>query len=268
MPYSPTNLLFSNGKCNNKSFKASLVFIFLQMIYCKGLDEEFCKESKYTVIEVSSCPIDQTEWNIKATEKSCSSRVHNCSRNLTYHCLINPWQNNTIEVCAPKTKISAGYCAEYNTRGGKVQELHTKSCSTCNYTYESTDAYKYQECYNVVYSRHVGNVSNRTIEDKIKNTESITHIAIIISAVMSSCLVCSCVFLVKYRRYCRKALRDLMDLSLTSLLCKKQDDMHGDTGYDEDNLNGENEMSTFSDFQKSSREGELYKEKITEVEIQ
>ncbi|XP_061169487.1 uncharacterized protein LOC133178816 [Saccostrea echinata] len=126
--------------------KAVLIFYFMR--FCLSYDEEFCEESRSTVKKVPSCPVNKTMWDAEALKKNCSSVSHNCSHNLLYHCLINPWQNSTIEVCAPRTVIGYGYCAEYNYEGGRVQDsFDAKPCLSCYNDYWSTDAYKYAECY-------------------------------------------------------------------------------------------------------------------------
>ncbi|XP_062586688.1 uncharacterized protein LOC134248293 isoform X2 [Saccostrea cucullata] len=82
-----------------------------------------------------------------ANRKNCSAIKSTCLGRLEYHCVINPWGNLTVEVCAPATQILAGFCAEYNEGGGKIQDYYEKTCSTCKRKYLSTDAYKYPECY-------------------------------------------------------------------------------------------------------------------------
>lgn len=126
--------------------KAVLIYHFMKC--CSSYDEEFCEDSRATMKIVPSCPDNKATWDAEALKKNCSSVSHKCSNNLLYHCLINPWQNSTIEVCAPKTVIGFGNCAEYNYEGGRVQDsFNAKHCSSCHRDYWSTDAYKYAECY-------------------------------------------------------------------------------------------------------------------------
>ncbi|XP_061167549.1 uncharacterized protein LOC133176441 [Saccostrea echinata] len=127
--------------------------------FCLSYDEEFCRESRATMAEVQTCPATKSMWDAKALKKNCSSFSHNCSGVLSYHCLINPWQNKTIEVCAPRTKIGFGFCAEYNALGGRIQDSYTHKCSSCKNNYWSTDAYKYTECYEAVYRHRTKNAS-------------------------------------------------------------------------------------------------------------
>ncbi|XP_061169473.1 uncharacterized protein LOC133178796 [Saccostrea echinata] len=82
-----------------------------------------------------------------SNRKNCSDIKSTCIGRLEYHCVINPWGNLTVEVCAPATNISRGSCTEYNEGGGRIQENYIKICETCRKKYLSTDSYKYQECY-------------------------------------------------------------------------------------------------------------------------
>lgn len=53
---------------------------------------------------MKSCPQNVKEWNLEAVKKGCEKMSHSCS-SFEYHCVINSWGNETIEVCAPRTKI-------------------------------------------------------------------------------------------------------------------------------------------------------------------
>ncbi|XP_061169227.1 uncharacterized protein LOC133178540 isoform X2 [Saccostrea echinata] len=117
------------------------------------LDSEFCGISKLTREVVDSCPSDKESWNEAAEKFNCLQYEGKCTRTLEYHCLINPWQNITVAVCAPSTRIRSGHCAEYNARGGKIQEFYIPNCKSCTRDYMSTEAYKYQECYEEVYKK-------------------------------------------------------------------------------------------------------------------
>ncbi|XP_048768394.2 uncharacterized protein LOC125674984 [Ostrea edulis] len=146
------------GKQGHSSAGLRRSFLILILIshglkLCLSYDEEFCRESRTTVSRVSTCPNTKSRWEEQALRKSCSSIPHNCSGALSYHCLINPWQNTTIEVCAPQAKIKLGYCAEYNSVGGRIQDFYQKSCRSCVSDYLSTEAYKHDECYKAVYDR-------------------------------------------------------------------------------------------------------------------
>ncbi|XP_062612889.1 uncharacterized protein LOC134274629, partial [Saccostrea cucullata] len=140
--------------------------------FCSSYDQEFCKDSQVTETPVSSCPTTKVLWERRAHEKNCSSFPHNCLHELLYHCLINPWQNSTIEVCAQKAKISADYCAEYNNKGGRIQEFYRPTCSSCTKTYWSTEAYHYAECYTAALETSTISFDNRYSGYAVKNASS------------------------------------------------------------------------------------------------
>ncbi|XP_062601641.1 uncharacterized protein LOC134263172 isoform X3 [Saccostrea cucullata] len=168
-------------------FLNNFIFIFLlsgmeRRVLSSNLDVEFCGVSKLTRVVVKKCPTDEEGWKTASKQKDCSSYQDKCSGNLTYHCVINPWQNLTVEVCAPPTRIRAGHCAEYNARGGKIQEFYRQNCKTCTQDYMSTEAYKYQECYLEVYMQkaivlqeHV----TRTNQEQKQESEQATNNGIV-----------------------------------------------------------------------------------------
>nr|XP_022292892.1 uncharacterized protein LOC111103743 [Crassostrea virginica] len=135
------------------SFWLFLMFMVQPLQGINMQDDETCIESRNTVTTVDQCPQNLSSWIEREKIKNCTSIAHTCSRPPVYHCVINPWQYEMIEVCAPSTKINANYCAEYNTKGGRIQDFsypNCKSCQSCQNQYESTDAYKYGECYDAV----------------------------------------------------------------------------------------------------------------------
>ncbi|XP_061169231.1 uncharacterized protein LOC133178544 [Saccostrea echinata] len=115
------------------------------------------------------------KWREAAEMKNCSHYEHACKGKLSYHCVINPWQNATVEVCAPETQINAGYCAEYNRRGGKIQEFYKKSCENCVNEYISTEAYKYQECYRAVYKLRANKTKDMFKSNRILDSNNATQ---------------------------------------------------------------------------------------------
>lgn len=63
-----------------------------------------CEDSAETAKTVKSCPQNIIEWNEAAKNKGCEKMSHSCS-SFEYHCVINAWGNETIEVCAPPVRI-------------------------------------------------------------------------------------------------------------------------------------------------------------------
>lgn len=60
-----------------------------------------------SVVKVTSCPISIGERDRAAYIKNCSKLAtqQNCSDDLVYHCVINGFRNETLEVCATKRLI-------------------------------------------------------------------------------------------------------------------------------------------------------------------
>ncbi|XP_052691829.1 uncharacterized protein LOC128169800 isoform X3 [Crassostrea angulata] len=98
---------------------------------------------------VNSCPQTAAEWKEAATRKNCKTTSHNCY-SLDYHCVINAWMNETIEVCAPKVVIVGMVCAEFNFGGNRIQRNDNATCQKCPTAYNSSVAFKYPECYEYV----------------------------------------------------------------------------------------------------------------------
>lgn len=63
-----------------------------------------CHESTATVEVVSHCPKTLEEKAEATDRKSCSRIRHSCI-SFDYHCVLNVWGNETIEVCAPIRNI-------------------------------------------------------------------------------------------------------------------------------------------------------------------
>lgn len=59
---------------------------------------------------VSKCPTNKTEWDQAASRKKCSHITDmsaKCgNKSPIYHCLLNQWRNETVEVCASTWYIS------------------------------------------------------------------------------------------------------------------------------------------------------------------
>lgn len=107
---------------------------------------------------VTICPTSKEEWDSAARKKNCSQFVAldtNEERN-EYHCVINAFLNATLEVCAP-VKTMFGYCTEYNVAGQVLQNHEEAQCNEesprCDKVYSSADAYKFQDCYKIVYDK-------------------------------------------------------------------------------------------------------------------
>lgn len=116
-----------------------------------------CQATVNDVKIVTSCPKSKEEWDIAALNKNCSklaavAKTKNCTikeKQPEYHCVFNSLRNKLLEVCADKRFIF-GYCTEFNELGGVIQNHYQVPCEKCNDSYYSSDAYKYQRCYELV----------------------------------------------------------------------------------------------------------------------
>ncbi|XP_062619702.1 uncharacterized protein LOC134281242 [Saccostrea cucullata] len=81
------------------------------------------------------------------------AKLKNCRDygKIQYHCVINSFGNQSLEVCAPE-KIIFGFCTEFNQEIGKILANYYLDCTTfmppCEKKYYSSNAYLYKGCYN------------------------------------------------------------------------------------------------------------------------
>lgn len=121
-------------------------------------ENRYCQEAVDSVEIVLSCPTSKEEWANAARKKNCSSIAtkQKCvpANEFRYHCVINGYRDKMVEVCAP-TRIIFGHCTEFNRRGGIIQDQKSAICNDkfpkCDKHYYSSDAYKYPDCYRLVY---------------------------------------------------------------------------------------------------------------------
>ena len=57
-----------------------------------------------TVQIVQGCPQTQETWEEAAARKNCGGIPNSCTT-IVYHCIMNTWQNETVDVCAPQRQI-------------------------------------------------------------------------------------------------------------------------------------------------------------------
>lgn len=67
-----------------------------------------CIDSVTTVKLVKRCPETQLGWTEAASKKNCGGIPHSCP-SFVYHCLMNTWQNETVEMCAQQRVIVGKY---------------------------------------------------------------------------------------------------------------------------------------------------------------
>ncbi|XP_052710643.1 uncharacterized protein LOC128185013 [Crassostrea angulata] len=138
---------------NLKLTLAYMILIFLKIEMSKA-NGESCPISTKTVQVVEDCPDSLEKWNRAAERKNCTAFATQCDepKKLQYHCVINTFVNETIEVCAYAQNIVHGHCSEYSISGNMVQRNSRAKCSMfknspCPVFYLSTEAYKYPGCY-------------------------------------------------------------------------------------------------------------------------
>lgn len=125
--------------------------------YLRVTEGRFCAWSNQTAKIVNSCPVTKEELIKRKEMKKCDllSERQNCTvaSNFKYHCVMNEFEDAFVEVCAQAYMIN-GFCAEYNTIGGRIQLHFDIKCSDvtppCADRYISTDAYLYEGCYDVI----------------------------------------------------------------------------------------------------------------------
>ncbi|XP_078333685.1 uncharacterized protein LOC111101383 [Crassostrea virginica] len=118
-----------------------LIFNFAEIIAVA----ESCDGTPSNVNQVNACPLTKEEWIKASDRKKCGNDNHACS-SFIYHCVLNTWRNETLELCAPSINIVGHSCVEYNVGGQRIQRSK-QNCSQCPVTYNSSDSYKYQICY-------------------------------------------------------------------------------------------------------------------------
>uniref|UniRef100_A0A8W8MHA3 Uncharacterized protein n=1 Tax=Magallana gigas TaxID=29159 RepID=A0A8W8MHA3_MAGGI len=61
-----------------------------------------CPVSPSTVEVVDDCPDSEEKWRVAAERKNCAAYANQCDepQRLVYHCTINAFSNQTLEMCA------------------------------------------------------------------------------------------------------------------------------------------------------------------------
>lgn len=59
---------------------------------------------------VDDCPDTEVKWKEAATRKNCAAYANQCDepKRLEYHCVINTYVNQTLDVCAYRQNIVLG----------------------------------------------------------------------------------------------------------------------------------------------------------------
>lgn len=93
--------------CKEKSYRNHNSVFYLNI---SKANDESCSISRKTVQIVDECPDSLEKWKKAAMIKNCTAYANQCSKpkKLQYHCVINPFVNETIEVCAYAKNIVLG----------------------------------------------------------------------------------------------------------------------------------------------------------------
>lgn len=69
-----------------------------------------CEVTRYTVQIVDGCPDSKEKWKEAVARKNCSAYANQCDEpnKLVYHCVINEYVTQTLEVCAYAQNIVLG----------------------------------------------------------------------------------------------------------------------------------------------------------------
>lgn len=182
---------------------------------------------------MTSCPISKSERDIAASKKNCEQLAakalcRTSKKTYLYHCVINGFRNQTLEVCAPR-RIIFGHCTEYNVAGGVIQRQATAKCNStfpkCANSYYSTEAYKFPDCYELVYIKQDSKTMTVQTEestttsrpDETKKNNPFMYVVIVAVVV-----ICVLVFIIVI--LCKRHRRStLNDEECHGLLEKKQD---------------------------------------------
>lgn len=165
--------------------------------FCRN-ENSSCLESESVkrVKSVSSCPTSKDKWDSAARKKNCSklAALQNCTvarDDFVYHCVINGYGNETLEVCAVK-RIIIGLCTEFNVFGGIIQTHRSSPCNAtkfprCDEIYSSSDAYQYPGCYELVARKRVHGTERK---NKLTLPAILIPVAVVICVVIAIVLLC------------------------------------------------------------------------------
>lgn len=159
---------------------------------------EKCEEVAINLRIVKSCPKSKDEWERAAHDMKCNELVKqgNCTntkKELQYHCVINAYMNETLEVCAP-SRFIFGFCAEFNVAGRVIQSHFGAKCNhefpKCDNIYSSENAYRFPDCYELVYkNRALKAAEHQQLRNTSDETEYCKETRETAFVVYSICLV-------------------------------------------------------------------------------
>lgn len=200
-------MLWDHCRSINRAVNSlNLLAIISILILLQRVGSMPCPLSQTFVQYVDQCPRNSLEWNARSAIHNCSSVNQTCVKNdmFVYHCVLNSNGTMLIEVCAPLKKIYGQNCAEFDSKGNIIQE-NSNNCSNaivpCPGTYISTDAFKYQSCYDNVKKKTKSASINETIHEthKTETNEASGYVdIIIILSIVCALLGCTIAIMIFY----------------------------------------------------------------------
>lgn len=196
-------MLWDHCRSINRAVNSlNLLAIISILILLQRVGSMPCPLSQTFVQYVNQCPRNSLEWNERSAIYNCSSVNQTCVKNdmFVYHCVLNSNGTMLIEVCAPLKKIYGQNCAEFDSTGNIIQE-NSNNCSNaivpCPRTYISTDAFKYQSCYDNVKKKTKPASKNETkhIIYKFVTNGAFTNIQFIAVPIVFVILMCTSIII-------------------------------------------------------------------------
>ncbi|XP_056013963.1 uncharacterized protein LOC125677203 isoform X3 [Ostrea edulis] len=168
-----------NSSCR---YVALQIFVLLSVETLRA-NSDSCPISRTTVQTAIDCPVTEEGWRKAAERKNCSAYADQCSQpdKLVYHCVINPFVNETMEVCAYWRNIVFGRCTEYSYSANIIQQSRSTDCTKftdrpCPQGYPSTEAYKYPGCYDLAKASSTENPTTLQTSDPTLSTQDVENI--------------------------------------------------------------------------------------------
>lgn len=172
-------MLTSTGRAHLEP--SCLLICILVAVKTVETSSDFCNVTRSTKKVVPDCPDSVDKWKEASERKNCTQYASQCSEpeKLEYHCVINPFINETLEVCAYGQYIISGHCPEYSSSGNLIQPNLNTNCMNfsskpCPVAYKSTEAYKYPGCYDLTKKTTVTEQTSTKSDPKFTTVASYT----------------------------------------------------------------------------------------------
>lgn len=128
------------------------VYVLILSLSVRQLDVT-CDALPGPVIGVKNtpnCPLTALEWKKRAETMDCESMLYTVKVPLKYHCLLNHWGNETLELCGEESEIIGYSCPEFNQGGNTIQANYKHKCNEsdppCPFKYNSSKVFNYLVC--------------------------------------------------------------------------------------------------------------------------